>query len=80
VEVLCDFGEHKAVLALGRWEQKPVLAMRWNGYAENPIGNPQSRGVATWFILPKEFFRGILGSIPRADRKRALKYLGDRAK
>jgi hypothetical protein len=39
-------------LAIGRWEGKPKLAIRWNGSAENRIGNPQSRGVPTWFILP----------------------------
>ncbi len=79
VEVLVDFGEREAVLALGRWEGSPVLAVRWNGDSERPIGNPQSRGMATWFILPEHFYRGILGSVPREDRERALKYLGDRA-
>lgn len=38
------------------WYEEPVLAIRWNGSSENPdvsgIGNPQSRGVPTWFILP----------------------------
>ena len=29
-----------------------MLAMRWNGNKENPLGNPQSRGLSTWFIVP----------------------------
>lgn len=47
-------------LAIGRWDTKPVLAMRWNGNKENPIGNPQSRGLPTWFIVPDEHARQIL--------------------
>jgi hypothetical protein len=47
-------------LAIGRWNDEPVLAMRWNGNAENPLGNPQSRGLATWFIVPEQHWRQIL--------------------
>jgi hypothetical protein len=36
--------------------------MRWNGNAENPIGNPQSRGLATWFIIPNEYMKPILAT------------------
>ena len=34
--------------------------MRWNGNRENPIGNPQSRGLPTWFIVPDEHARQII--------------------
>lgn len=34
--------------------------MRWNGDEENPIGNPQSRGLATWFILPEKYIEAVL--------------------
>jgi hypothetical protein len=51
-----------ASLAIGRWEGKPKLAIRWNGGAENRIGNPQSRGVPTWFILPDHDALQILQS------------------
>ena len=49
-------------LAIGRWDGKPKLAMRWNGNPENLIGNPQSRGVPTWFILPDHDALQILDS------------------
>jgi hypothetical protein len=49
-------------LAIGRWNGRPTLAMRWNGNAENPIGNPQSRGIPTWFILPEHDAQQILKS------------------
>jgi hypothetical protein len=41
-------GAKSVSIAVGRWKaaktEEPVLAMRWNGDDENPIGNPQSRG------------------------------------
>lgn len=60
VSVLWDRGEGDAALALGRWEGEPVLAMRWNGGKGNPIGNPQSRGLPTWFVIPREFQESVL--------------------
>lgn len=60
VKVLHDFGEGRAAVAMGLWDEKQVLAMRWNGNDENPIGNPQSRGLPTWFIVPDEFRQAIL--------------------
>ena len=49
-----------ASLAIGRWDGRPALAMRWNGTAEKPIGNPQSRGLPTWFIVPDHYVQPIL--------------------
>jgi hypothetical protein len=60
VEVLFDGGEGESALAIGRWENKPVLAMRWNGDKESPLGNPQSRGLPTWFIVPQQHWKQIL--------------------
>lgn len=45
-------GEEEHALALGRWNGDPVLASRWNGTEDRPVGSPQSRGIATWHILP----------------------------
>ena len=58
--VLEPGSENTGSVALGRWEEKPVLAMRWNGSKESPLGNPQSRGLATWFIVPDEYMDPIL--------------------
>jgi hypothetical protein len=37
------------------WDGNPAVGVRWNGGNEGKftgLGNPQSRGIATWFILP----------------------------
>jgi hypothetical protein len=55
-------GEGNSAMALIRWDNKLALAMRWNGddEDENPIGNPQSRGVPTWFVVPDKYVDPIL--------------------
>jgi len=66
VHVLFDGGaateenRSPSALAIGRWNNEPVLAMRWNGNSENPLGNPQSRGLPTWFIVPEQHWKQIL--------------------
>ncbi len=67
IAVLEDNGPNEGSLALGRWENNPCLAMRWNGNDNNPIGNPQSRGLPTWFIVPDGYIEAILGTLP-ADK------------
>ena len=59
-------------LAVGRWDGKPVLALRWNGDQNNTIGNPQSRGIPTWFIIPDKFNEAILTSGGLAADKLAV--------
>lgn len=54
LKVLLNTGEDGWSLASLNWDGRGVLGMRWNGSAENPIGNPQSRGIATWFVVPDE--------------------------
>lgn len=65
ITVLEDNGPGESALALGRWDNNPCLAMRWNGDNEaNPIGNPQSRGLPTWFVVPSSYVEAILGTLP----------------
>lgn len=54
--VIYDEGEGKIAIAYGEWDKEGVIAMRWNGKNDlhKDIGNPQSSGHATWFILPLE--------------------------
>jgi hypothetical protein len=61
-------GPDSSSLALGFWDRKPYLAMRWNGDKNNPIGNPQSRGLPTWFMIPESYVEGILQTLPRDQR------------
>ena len=60
IAVLDDGNDDGCALAIGRWAGVPVLAMRWNGDDQNPIGNPQSRGIPTWFIVPKKYNEALL--------------------
>ena len=67
--VLYDRGVSDVAVALGDWDGRPVIAMRWNGSDQpgNALGNPQSSGHSTWFVVP-DFLSGALVSILRACR------------
>jgi len=55
------------------WYEYPTLALRWNGSDENPnvshTGNPQSRGVPTWFIVPQPLQDCIRAQLRNAPRQ-----------
>jgi hypothetical protein len=68
IAVLRDANDDGSSLAIGRWNGKPVLAMRWNGDEQNPIGNPQSRGLPTWFIVPDAYNEAVLGTLTKDKR------------
>lgn len=65
IKVLHDGGAGNYSIALGRWDNEPVLGMRWNGIEESPIGNPQSRGLPTWFIVPGNYQDNILEQLSK---------------
>jgi hypothetical protein len=66
IAVLDEGSAEDVALSLGRWDGEPTLAMRWNGDdSGNPIGNPQSRGLPTWFILPTgRYTEAIITALP----------------
>ena len=69
IQVLVDQGasdedEGRWSLAVGEWEGERRLAVRWNGSEEKPAGNPQSRGIATWFVMPPEFEAPLMSIVP----------------
>lgn len=71
IHVLADEGEAGHSVAVGLWDHRPVLALRWNGGGEDgPLGNPQSRGLPTWFVVPKKFNTAVLSEL--SSEKRAL--------
>jgi hypothetical protein len=57
VEVIHDPGEGGMSVARLLWRdersesEELVIATRWNGSAQQPLGNPVSRGHATWFVV-----------------------------
>jgi hypothetical protein len=63
LRVLLNTGEKGWAVASMLWKGREALGIRWNGDSENPIGNPQSRGIATWFILPDELAALLRGRI-----------------
>ena len=65
IKVLADKGPGEYSVALGKWDNEPRIAMRWNGTEESPIGNPQSRGLPTWFMVPGNYQDGILDQISK---------------
>lgn len=69
VDVLYDGGDTSVSIAKITWFGNIVIGMRWNvsmrewnDPAKNKpggatcLGNPVSRGYATWFILPEDMF------------------------
>ena len=50
-------------IALGKWDNEPCLALRWNANAERPVGHPHTRGLPTWFVLPKELIGPTLSTL-----------------
>ena len=62
IEVLYDGGDDPGdALAVGEWDHERRLAPRWNGGGKE-IGNPQSRGLPTWFMIPPRYNRAVLDS------------------
>lgn len=51
LEVIHDPQECGMSVARIRWDGEEVIATRWNGNDEQPLGNPVSRGRPTWFIV-----------------------------
>lgn len=53
--VVFDDGPGGVAIAFGQWDDNAALVIRWNGTHESgrALGNPQSSGHATWFVLPQ---------------------------
>jgi hypothetical protein len=63
-------------LCVGRWDNNACLGMRWNGSEDNPLGNPQSRGIPTWFIIPEgNYADAIIESLPAEKKQMARNFL-----
>jgi hypothetical protein len=67
IEVIHDPGATGMCVARIRWNGEEVIATRWNGDDDQPLGNPVSRGKATWFIVDGY----AASSVEQAARKAA---------
>lgn len=66
-----DSNKQRVAIAIGKWEDEPVLAMRWNGSKDSPIGSPQSRGLPTWFIIPRRLEDSVIQTLSKDEQKMA---------
>lgn len=62
-------------LALGLWDGKRALLVRWNGDNDTPLGNPISRANPTWFVLPRDLRQSTLQNIPNPNCSSANNWL-----
>lgn len=79
IDVLYNGGDGDAALAIGDWDGERALAVRWNGSSgDSGVGNPQSRGIPTWFILPDWLHETTLSSevVPGSKVRLARALLG----
>ncbi len=70
VALLYDDGPGEIAIARGLWSESPVIAIRWNG-SDDPgksLGNPQSSGHATWFILPDSLHIATLQMLAKKEK------------
>lgn len=67
VRPVFDAGEWDHSVALLHWEKKPAVGLRWNGGSEGggkiQPGNPQSRGLPIWFIVPEAYELPVLEAV-----------------
>ena len=75
-DVLVDGGEGGCSYALGTWDKRPRIAMRWNGTTEFPNGNPSSHGHPTWTMLDEEVQGAIVLALPADKIAVAVAFLG----
>jgi hypothetical protein len=76
VSVVLDQREGGCAYALGYWDSEKCIGFRWNGTSENPIGNPQSRGLPTWTILDPQLHAGVIQLLSRDQQMKARRFFG----
>ena len=54
------------------WNDNKRIAIRWNGSGDS-LGYPQSRGKATWFILPQKVALAFATSVGNAEMTEVIK-------
>lgn len=71
VQIIHNTGPEGWSAARIHWEEDTeALGLRWNGGGDPGIGNPQSRGNPTWFIVPPELRAALLREIEDLEMNR----------
>ncbi|MFQ5784254.1 MAG: hypothetical protein ACE5H8_05450 [Alphaproteobacteria bacterium] len=78
-EVILDHGPRGCAYALGEWDGERRIGFRWNGNDKSPIGNPQSRGLATWTMLDPALHKAVVELLPEDKKSTALVFFGIRS-
>ncbi len=60
---------NRVAICIGTWNGNIALGMRWNGTKDKPNGNPQSRGLPTWFIIPKRLHDPVINTLSKDNQK-----------
>jgi hypothetical protein len=74
VEVLYDKGPTDQSWSIARlkWDGTEAVGIRWNGEQNQPgSGTPQSRGNATWFIVPGEIVDAVVSAAEALEREKS---------
>ena len=80
IAVLADGGPGEVAYAIGYWDGKPRMGMRWNGTDDKPVGNPQSTGHPTWTMLDQKIHLAVIQNLCDENKQvRAREHLGIRA-
>ncbi|MGO7997850.1 hypothetical protein ACC734_36095 [Rhizobium ruizarguesonis] len=75
VDVIIDEGPGRCSYAIGTWDDERRIGFRWNGTDENPIGNPQSRGLPTWTMLDEKLHPAVIALAPEDKQSLISSYL-----
>jgi hypothetical protein len=70
IDVIYDKGsvQQSWSVATLKWKERDAVGIRWNGEPGNMgNGSPQSRGHATWFIVPEEIADAVLKAAHALD-------------
>jgi hypothetical protein len=73
IDVIYDKGPSVASWSVAKlkWDRAEAIGIRWNGDEDHLVGTPQSRGKATWFIVPKEIAEAVVTAARTLDRQKS---------
>jgi hypothetical protein len=73
IDVLYDKGPSPQSWSIAKlkWDGADAIGIRWNGELDQPgSGTPQSRGNATWFIVPPEIVDTVVSAVSALKQKK----------